>query len=465
MNTAYGTTSSQHESRRETSPRVLLVVSAQPPDELAEAVAAGREPRRDYQALQAALHADLLCPADARRSRLGRLIARAAGIRPALAWTAFRRRRRYDAIYTDGENIGLPLALLLKLRHPALNDSRDPRSGARPGRPRHVMLTHYLSTRPKRILFRLGTGSHIDTLIVHSSAQRQLATTTLCMPPARVALLPYFADANFWHPLVYPASVSAPSLASSSALSALNSPSTVLNPTNPSNPLSSSPPCLSVFSVVDRTPPMVCAVGLEFRDYDTLTRAARGLDAQIRIAAASNWSHHSAFAGAPELPPNVSAQSYTYLPLRDLYAAARVVVVPLKDVDNQAGITVILEAMAMGKPVVVTATRGQTDVVRDRRNSGRGRMTREWWPGFVDAPEVAATLGHLPTGFYVAPGDPDELRRAIQYLLDHPDVAEELGRNGRRVAETLFTLDAFAARFAAVIRGETPPLLLPVVLE
>jgi glycosyltransferase involved in cell wall biosynthesis len=407
---------STHHEATHRPPRVLLVISAQPPEGLAEAVAAGREPRRDYQALQAALHADLLCPADARRTWLGRLIARIAGIRPALAWSAFRRRRAYDAIYTDSESVGLPLALFLKLR------------GIRPGQPRHIMLTHYLSTRPKRILFRLGAASHIDTLIVHSSAQRQVATSALRMPPQRVALLPYFADAAFWNP----------TYAGSRVPSAHGS------------------PC----SDGKASRGEVCAVGLEFRDYDTLVRAARGLDARVRVAAASSWSHHSAFAGSPDLPPNVSVQSHTYLPLRDLYAAARVVVIPLKDVDNQAGITVILEAMAMGKPVIVTATRGQTDVVRDRRNGGRGRVVREWWPGFVDASEVAATLSHLPTGFYVAPGDPDELRRAIQYLLDHPDVAETLGRNGRRVVESLFTLDAFATRFVAAIRGEMslPPV-------
>ncbi|MGH2514464.1 MAG: glycosyltransferase family 4 protein [Ktedonobacterales bacterium] len=405
-------------------PRVLLVISAQPPAHLDATVAAGREPRRDYQALQAALHADLLTPADARRTRLGRLIARAAGIRPALAWTAFRRRRAYDVLYTDGENVGLPLALLLTLRR------------AHPGQPRHVMLTHYLSTRPKRILFRLGAGAHIDTLIVHSSAQRQLAITTLRMPPARVALLPYFADATFWHPLT--------------------SSSSMLNPPSSPLPLPSDP---SISVVLNYTPPIVCAVGLEFRDYDTLAQAARGLHAYVRIAAASTWSHHSAFTGTPNLPRNVTVQSYTYLPLRDLYAAARVVAVPLHEVDNQAGITVILEAMAMGKPVVVTATRGQTDVVRDRRNGGRGRVTREEWPAFAEASELSGSLAHLPTGFYVAPADPDELRRAIQYLLDHPDLAETLGRNGRRHVEALYTLDAFAARFAAAIRGEIHPLL------
>jgi glycosyltransferase involved in cell wall biosynthesis len=93
-------------------------------------------------------------------------------------------------------------------------------------------------------------------------------------------------------------------------------------------------------------------------------------------------------------------------------------------------------------------------VLRDRRNGGRGRMERQWWPGFVDAPGLDPALGRLPTGFYVVPDDPRELAAAITYLLWHPEVAAELGRNGRRVFDACFTLDAFAARFAAVIRGE-----------
>jgi glycosyltransferase involved in cell wall biosynthesis len=382
--------------------RTLLVISAQPSPHLPEEIAGGREPRRDYYALRALLDAHLLCPDDARRTRLGRFVARFAGVRVALALAAFARRRQYDAIYTDGENVGLPLALLLKLL------------GRSASRPRHVMLTHYLSPAKKRLLFRLGAANAIDALIVHSSAQRVVATERLRMSPERVVWLPYFADERFWRPQ----------------------------------------PQLE--TAADERP-MVCAVGLEFRDYATLADAARGLDAEVRIAAASTWSRHSAFADSPDLPSNVRVANYGYLPLRELYARARVVVVPLREVDNQAGITVILEAMAMGKAVVVSATRGQTDVVRDRLNGGRGPVAREWWPGFVDAPEVAETLGRLATGFYVTPGDADDLRRAVQYLLDHPGVADELGRNGRRVVEELFGLDAFAARFAAVIRGELVP--------
>jgi glycosyltransferase involved in cell wall biosynthesis len=381
--------------------RVLLVITAQPDAALPDQIARGEQPRRDYFELRRALGADLLLPADVAADRVARLLARAAGVRVALAWLACRRRGAYDAIYTDGEGVGLPLALLLLAAR------------ARPGAPRHVMLTHYLSPAKKRLWFRFGVARHLDAVICHSSAQHELLTATIGLSKDHARLLPYFADERFWRA----DAVTLPAPAADEQ-------------------------------------PVVCAVGLEFRDYDTLAAAAPGVAARIEIAAASHWSRHSAFQRTPVLPANLRVAGYGYPALRELYARSRVVVVPLRQVDNQSGITVILEAMAMGKPVIATGTRGQTDVLRDRRNGGRGRMLRQWWPAFVDAPGVDPALAQLPTGFYVAPEDPRELAAAITYLLQHPDVADELGRNGRRVFDACFTLDAFTARFAAVIRGD-----------
>jgi glycosyltransferase involved in cell wall biosynthesis len=398
--------------------RTLLVISAQPEPDLAARIASGVQPRRDYFELARALDADLLFPADVARDPVGRLLVRAGALRVALAWVAFRRRHRYDAVYSDGEGVGLPLAALLKL-------ARAPR-----GRPRHVMLTHYLSPWKKRMWFRLGVQSHLDAVICHASAQRERLITELGVPAERALLLPYFADQRYWSPdRVTVDSQDGAAPAGASGIAAR---------------------------------PLICAVGLEFRDYGTLLAAADGLAAEVVIAAASHWSHHSAFAGRPTLPENVRVAGYDYPALRQLYARSRFVVVPLREGDNQAGVTVILEAMALGKAVIVSGTRGQTDVVRDRRNGGRGRMPRQWWPGFVDAPDVADRVGHLPTGFYVTPGDAGELRRAMQYLLDHPDVAAELGANGRRVVAACFTLDAFVRRFAAVIRGAPQPEPVPL---
>lgn len=395
-------------------PRILLVIPGQPRPALEDEIATGKRPRVDNYAIQQVLGADVLHLNDAQATHLGWLNSRLFGPKLALTWTAFCRRHAYDIIYTTTESVGLPLAMLLKL------------SGARAGRPRHVSLSHYLSPFKKRIFFKFGVGSHIDVLIVHCAAQQALATKVLSVPGERVMKLPYFVDTNFWRSL---------------ALSTIDS-----KPAMRSGQM-----------------PMICAVGLEFRDHATLVKAVSNLNVEVRIAAAGNHrasvrSPYGRTAQMPEslssLPPNVLIKSYNYIELRRLYTAARFVVVPLRETDFQAGATVILEAMAMGKAVIVSGTRGQTDIVRDSRNDGRGPVVREWWPGFLDVPGVAETLGSLPTGFYVTPGDPHELRDTIQYLLDHPEIADELGRNGQCVARAYFSLDAFVERFAAAIRGE-----------
>ena len=64
----------------------------------------------------------------------------------------------------------------------------------------------------------------------------------------------------------------------------------------------------------------------------------------------------------------MDARRYEYRELRDLYAQSAFVVVPLYENDFQAGVTTMLEAMAMGKAVIATRTTGQTDVIIDGEN-------------------------------------------------------------------------------------------------
>ncbi len=109
--------------------------------------------------------------------------------------------------------------------------------------------------------------------------------------------------------------------------------------------------------------------------------------------------------------------------LRQLYAEARFVVVPLFDVPFQAGITTILEAMAMGKAVVCSRTQGQTDALVDGVN-----------------------------GVYVEPGDIDGLRSAIVALLADPDRAEALGRAAWTYAEEHADIDVYVERITSVVR-------------
>lgn len=393
--------------------RVLLVISVPEPDPTTRVqIEAGLQPRRDFDELHRALDADVFYIDSAPPSRLARVARRVLGLRigarVGLAFAVVALRKRYDIVFTDTDAVGLPLALLLKLRRV---DERALR---------HVTLSHNLTSMrnpmasiAKRALFRCGITSHIHTMIVHSSAQRVVATTTLGMPTARVVQLPYQVDATFWDPAA---------------------------------------------AEEDSSPDGGAAVlpipGHECRDYPTLLEAIRGLDVDAKISTRRVTALQAEMASRPEWPENLRFEEYEYTSLRDLYASARFVVVPLLPVDFQAGITVVLEAMAMGKAVIVSGISGQTDVVRDPRCGGRGPVERDWWPGFVESSNVAESLGHLPTGLYVTPGDPSDLRQAIDYLLKHPEEAHEMGRNGRAVVEALFTVEAFAERFARAIRGE-----------
>ena len=56
-----------------------------------------------------------------------------------------------------------------------------------------------------------------------------------------------------------------------------------------------------------------------------------------------------------------------------------------------------------------------------------------------------------PNGFYVPAGDPEALRRALVYLLDHPSERRRLGESGREAVERFMTVGQFAARMAVLV--------------
>jgi glycosyltransferase involved in cell wall biosynthesis len=88
----------------------------------------------------------------------------------------------------------------------------------------------------------------------------------------------------------------------------------------------------------------------------------------------------------------------------------------------QAGITTIVESMAMERAVVVTRTRGQVGTVQHQRN-----------------------------GLEVPPGDALALRASIQWLLDHPEENRRMGREARGTIEEGLTVEQFVERMRAVV--------------
>jgi len=343
-------------------PRTLLLIPSDARLGVEAEVAANLHPTMDYYALQAALGADI---ADYRAMEADPhplvKAARRAGRDAGLAMHGFLRAADYDVIFSNGENVSIPLSPLLALKR---------------RRPGHVLIGHRLSPRKKEIFMR-GLQSQMDAVFVYAATQAEYAERVLRIPKDKLHLIPFHADTRFYHPM-------------------------------PDAP-------------VQRR---ISSAGLELRDYPTLIDAVRDLDVDVCLAAASPWSKRANETENRSLPANVSARRYSYLELRDLYASSLFVVVPLYDNDFQAGVTTMLEAMAMGKAVIVTKTFGQRDVIRDG----------------VD-------------GLYVPPGDSVALRQAIVRLMEHPDEAARLGANARRTIESTMSLDRWVERIAGVVRA------------
>jgi glycosyltransferase involved in cell wall biosynthesis len=343
--------------------RTLILAAGRFGEAMRSAIATGREPRLDVFELARALGADVSdYLAVETASGAVRAVHRAFGPSAALAYLGFSRRSEYDAILTSGEDIGIPLAMLLK---------------AGGGACAHAMIAHTLAPLKKRIFFKpLGAAARMDHILVYSTSEERHAIDGLGIPDAKVSRIFFHADQHFFRP---------------------------------------------GDGVVD--PRLVCAAGQLLRDYDCLVDAVRGLDVSVQIAAGSPWIDHTLRPGGP-LPPNVTWGKLGRHELRDLYARSALAVVPIKENPYQTGIATILEMMSMGKCVVATRTKGQTDTIVDGE-----------------------------TGVYVPPNDPVALRETIQRLVSAPREATRIGRNARRFIEARASLDHFVERVVEAVQA------------
>ena len=288
--------------------KAIIVAAGRFDAEMAQKIAAGREPRLDVFELQEALGSSTtrkLDFGDVDRSRRPdvQAVRKALGFSAAVAYLAFVDRQGADAFFTTGEDIGLPLAMLLKLRLV---------------RASHTMIAHTLAPAKKRIFFKAGAGSRLDKVLCYASTEERLMLDELGLPGRAVQRFNYHADEQFFHPM----------------------------------------------PEVAEEPNLISAAGQLLRDYDTLVKATTGLPVQVRIAAGSPWiSKEMRPTGG--LPPNVGWQKYNRYDLRALYARSALAVVPLHQNVYQTGISTILEMMAMGKCVIATRTHGQVDTIID----------------------------------------------------------------------------------------------------
>lgn len=153
----------------------------------------------------------------------------------------------------------------------------------------------------------------------------------------------------------------------------------------------------------------VFAGGNSLRDYGSLVAAAGEIDAPVTLA--------TELVEGP-LPANVTAGPVPYERFFELLRNARAVVVPLADRDDRtAGQQTYLNAMALGKPTIVTDSPGVREYVEDGR-----------------------------TGIVVPPGDAEALTAALRWVLD-PANAQEVDRMtaaAAHAARTIFSPESYA---------------------
>lgn len=352
--------------------RIAIVVTtdARQPTvaELERLAACGRRPRKDYVELARPLEAEVIDVHHMREraTPVARLAARVLGLPAGQVLEVLLRRRRYRRVLAWGDRLGIPLALLLKLTR----SRRD-----------LVMISVWLSRPRKEFFLRvLRVHTHMRAIIGRRS-QLALAERRVGIPRAKLHEEPRSVDDRFWTPAGPPGGR------------------------------------------------LLCAVGWEERDYATMLEAVRELSVEVEVAVGSFelQSPEGAVKPLPALPgaegmpvpPNVRLGQRDAQELRQLYSHARMVVVPLRVADHDAGVTAATEAMAMGRPVVLTRTPGSEGLIE-----------------------------HGVHGLYVPPGDIQALRAAITRLLENEEEAERMGRAGRSRALERHALDLCTERLA-----------------
>lgn len=287
----------------------------------------------------------------------------------AIAFELFRQRKSADVVVSWSEQISLGYTLLKWIFA-----DKTP----------HVAMMYWMSKPLVRKVLRV-CGSAVDRIVTWTSVQRNFALREFAFSDDKVVLVRHFVDEKFWK--------------------------------------------LQTEAPVEDG--LIAAVGLEMRDYDTFIEAMKGSSLkgfiatrEIKITKAGLKARiYKPEEVAPELPANVAIGPLGLHELKNLYARAALVVVPILPSDTDNGVTVILEAMAMGKVVICSRTKGQVDVIE-----------------------------HGVNGFYVEPQNPSALRKMMEELASNEELRAEIGAKARKHIETYHRLEIFSRDVAKAVR-------------
>lgn len=170
--------------------------------------------------------------------------------------------------------------------------------------------------------------------------------------------------------------------------------------------------------------PVIVSAGKTERDHDTLVRACLSIDCTLNLYCSATTA-----PTLTDLPDRITIHAsdsahnaVSYQEILTAYRHAFAIAIPLTKTHNLAGLTSLLDAMAVGKPVIMT------------RNK-----------------HIDLDIEKEGIGFWVEPEDVQGWQQAIAYLLAHPEEASAMGDRGRRLCEKKYNLDTFADTLAKTL--------------
>jgi glycosyltransferase involved in cell wall biosynthesis len=284
----------------------------------------------------------------------------------ALAHNLSTQLTEKDVIFCAGEDIGIPVAKLC---------------GAKRKRPKIVVHIHNINRLRGRLALKLFQVSEkIDLFLTNTPNLVEFLRGYLHLPENRVCLFTEQpTDISFF------------------------------------TPGSTSP---------NKTRPVIASAGLEKRDYRTLAAATQDLDVDVKICAVSPNAKANSQAFSQVQPNNMSCRYYEWQELVQLYRDADIVVIPLFNNNYQAGLSVMFEAIACCRPVIITQSPG---IIQE----------------FIEAGIV--------TG--VKEGDAEDLRSAIVNLLENPDKAGLQAQKGYELVVQKYNHQKYIETFVKHMRS------------
>jgi len=337
--------------------RVLLVTSYV--HKIRERLAKENEsPRQDFDELAKALDAKMISFSDLENSpKSVQITTKLFG--PAVGLALYGYKENASFYLTLAENTGMVLAFLLKFRKNA----------------KQVIIGHKISAGKKRYIFKaFNLFSRIDGVIAYSQTQTNFAKDFLKVPDYKLHRIDFQVDQLFY---------------------------------------TDSPDASSRHGIV--------SIGRELRDYPTFIEAVRGLDINITIVASSPWSRRKDETKNRDLPANIELKKgLTSEELRKLYRLCQMVVIPLQNVDSPAGVTSLLEAQSVNRPVIITNTIGIQD-------------------SLTEDGQVLTKLENAK-----------DLREKIEKFMQNPDYAQKISQAGHDETLAKRTMDQYVSRILKI---------------